>query len=136
MALLEIIPIRPHPRAALGILIDRAAIEVASPAGVADWEALQRGRGDAWRDAIAGVWDREREGRAVVWVVERRGLVVEGHAGEVRLLVSLAGAWVGFDGGGMATRRDLARSAHLSLLLRWMERGWRGRERRCRIMPR
>jgi hypothetical protein len=100
MALLEIIPIRPHPRAALGIPIDRAAIQVASPAGVADWEALQRGRGDAWRDAIAGVWDREREGRAVVWVVERRGLVVEGHAGEVRLLVSLAGAWVGFDGRG------------------------------------
>jgi hypothetical protein len=135
MALPEIIPIRPHPRPALGILIDRAAIEVASPAGVADWEALQRGRGDAWRDAIAGVWDREREGRAVVWVVERRGLVVEGHAEEMRLLV-WQGHWLDLMGGGMATRRDLARSAHPSLLLRGMERGWRGRERRCRIMPR
>jgi len=88
MAKLEIVPIGPHPRAARGIPVDGAGIQAGSPAGVADWEALQRGRGDAWRDAAAiiGVRDREREeGRAVVWC----GRLVEGHAGEVevRLLV-------------------------------------------------
>jgi hypothetical protein len=69
MVLLEIVPIGPHPRAALGIQVDGAGIQAASPAGVADWEALQGGRGDAWRDAAAiiGVRDREREeGRGMV----------------------------------------------------------------------
>jgi hypothetical protein len=78
----------------------------------------------------------------VVWGVERRGRVVEGHAGEVevRLLVSVvrARARAGLDlmRVGKATRRDLARRIHLSLFLWWTQRGWRGRERRCRIMPR
>jgi hypothetical protein len=68
MAQLEIVPISPHPRAARGIPVDGAGIQAASPAGVGDWEALQRGR------------------------------VVAGHAGEVevRLLVTVASArgWV------------------------------------------